>query len=187
MYVVDAVVAFDRLLTVGVVTGGSDVIQTTPGVRNLIIADINGLIRDMIGLVDEQVQAIDAVATELRVELISVVTCCIERILFDEGATGTIMLPYVRCIYVCDMNRCVMEVTRVNIQTQGNDTVATMNRSEGIVILSGSVEEARLVRLGQTEAHRVTFADPSTNRIMLNRHHSYETNMCAVCHVVVCT
>ena len=149
MYVMNAVVAFARLLTVSVVSACGDVIQATPCVRNLIVADIDGLIRDMIGLMDEQVQAIDAIATELRVELISVATRIVERILFDEG-TALVVLPYIRCIHIGDMNGRVMEVTRIDIQTQCDDAVATMDSAQCIVIQTDVTNEAWFVSLGQT-------------------------------------
>ena len=57
------------------------------------------------------------------------------------------------------MYRGILEVTRVDIESQCNDTVATVDGCESIIVDTTGVEEARLVRLGQTPTHRVTFAD----------------------------
>ena len=107
---------------------------------------------------DDERQAVDAIATVLSREAVSVASGRIERVGLDQCAT-TVMLPYVRGIDIRDMYRGILEVTRVDIESQCNDTVATVDGCESIIVDTTGVEEARLVRLGQTPTHRVTFAD----------------------------
>ena len=63
MYVVNAIKTIDGLLTIGVVTGLCDAVQTTPCVRDLVRTDVDRVIGDMIGLMDIEREAVDAVAS----------------------------------------------------------------------------------------------------------------------------
>ena len=146
MYVVDTIVTLGSLSAVLVVAGCGDVIQLMPCVRRLVLTDINRILSDVIGLMDEQVQAIDAIATECRVELVSIVTCGVQGV-FSDLNTCLVMLPNERRINIRDVNGGIVEVTRVDIESQCNDTVATVDRGEGIIIKAAGVEEARLVCL----------------------------------------
>ena len=91
-------------------------------------------------------QAVNAIATESGVELITIVTRSVQGVCCDLH-TGMVVIPYVRSIYIRDVNGGIVEVTRVDIESQCNDTVASVDRGEGIIIKAAGVEEARLVRL----------------------------------------
>lgn len=91
-------------------------------------------------------QAVNAIATESGVELITIVTRSVQGVCCDLY-TGMVVIPYVRSIYIRDVNGGIVEVTREDIETQCNDTVASVDRGEGIIIKAAGVEEARLVCL----------------------------------------
>ena len=63
MYVVNTIVTVHGLLAVDIVIGRTDVIQTTPFIRYIVLADVNRIIPDLIGLMDIQGQTVDTVAT----------------------------------------------------------------------------------------------------------------------------
>ena len=114
---------------------------------------------------DDERQAIDAIATILSREAVSVASVRVERVGVDQSATA-VMLPYVRGIDVCDVYRGIFVVTRIDIEAQHDDTIATMAGSEGIVIQTCVIDVTRLVRLGQTPTHRVSFADRSRDGVI---------------------
>ena len=142
----DAIVAFDGLFAVDIVTGGSDVIQTAPSEWYFVRADINRIIGDSIGLMDEKMQTIDTIAAILGMEVIAIMSRYIERVGIDQRA-ALVMFPYIRRIDISDVNGGIIQVPREDIETQCNDTVASVDRGEGIIIKAAGVEEARLVCL----------------------------------------
>ena len=120
---------------------------------------------ELVGRMDDERQAIDAVATELSRETVTVTTVGIKTIGIDQR-TALVMLPYVWGIDIGDVNRGILEVTRVDIESQHDDTIATMDGSEGIVVQTCVIDVTRLVRLGQTPTHRVSFADRSRDGVI---------------------
>ena len=140
----DAIVAFDGLFAIDIVAGGSDVIQTAPSEWYFVRADINRIIGDSIGLMDEKMQTIDTIAAILGMEVIAIMSRYIERVGIDQRA-ALVMFPYIRRIDISDVNRGIFPITREDIETQCNDTVASVDRGEGIIIKAAGVEEARLV------------------------------------------
>ena len=80
-------------------------------------------------------QTVDAVASVLRWIGEPVSSVGVERVVRQDRSTArTEMLPYIRRIHIGDMNRRVMEMTRVDIQTQCDDTVAPVDGGQGIVV-----------------------------------------------------
>ena len=142
----DAIVAFDGLFAVDIVTGGSDVIQTAPSEWYFVRADINRIIGDLIGLMDEKMQTIDTIAAILGMEVIAIMSRYIERVGINQRA-ALVMFPYIRRIDISDVNRGIFHIPREDIETQCNDTVASVDRGEGIIIKAAGVEETRLVCL----------------------------------------
>ena len=63
MYVMNTVVALYGLLAVLVVSGCGDVVQTAPGVRYIVLTNVDRVIRNTVRLMDIQGQAVDTVAT----------------------------------------------------------------------------------------------------------------------------
>ena len=56
----------------------------------------------------------------------------------------------------------IVEVTRINIESQDDDTIATVVMTrQRVAICTRIFEETRCVALRQTETHRVSFADRS--------------------------
>ena len=53
MYVVDTVVTLGGLSAILIVTGRGDIRQLMPGVRSLVLTDINRILSDVIGLMDK--------------------------------------------------------------------------------------------------------------------------------------
>ena len=137
-----------------ILTGVVDIRLGTPGVRSLTRADLNRITIEVC-LVDEQVQAVNAVATVLVGVDIRVVTFRIERIACYLNA-ALLMDPYVRSVRTGHMVRVVVEVTREHIQAQYDDTVTTVDRTnQRILVVTRFGEETRLMGTGQTELNRV--------------------------------
>ena len=145
---VDTIISIVRARVVIVGSALGDVVPVLPCVRRLTLAN-RDLFDELIRVMDEERDAVDAVATVLRVELKSISPVSIERILFDE-VTALVVLPYVRCVYISDVNGRVMEVTRIDIETQCDDAIATMDRTQCIVIQTDVTNETRFVSLGHT-------------------------------------
>ena len=104
-------------------------------------------------------QAVNAIATESGVELITIVTRSVQGVCCDLH-TGLVVIPYVRSIYIRDVNGGIVEVTRVDIESQCNDTVATVRRThQRILIDTGLADEALRMSTCQTELDRVAETD----------------------------
>ena len=72
------------------------------------------------------------------------------------------MDPDVWRVNICDMFGRIVEVTRIDIESQDDDTIATVVMTrQRVAICTRIFEETRCVALCQTETHRVTFADSS--------------------------
>ena len=107
---------------------------------------------------DHEGKAIDAVATECRLIAVSVSARSIQRVACDL-VSGLHMNPNERRIHISDMFGRIIEVTRIDIEVQNADTIATMAGNKRIIVQTCVVNKARLVRLGQTPTHGVAFAD----------------------------
>ena len=128
--------------------------------------------------------AVDAVATVLGMEGITVASFCRDGIACFLNA-ALHMDPYVRCIHIGDMDRGVVVVTREDIQAQGDDAVATVLCRQGVVVDTVVVQPARLMIVRQAESYRVTLTDGHGDRVMLNRHHLNITHVRTISLVVV--
>ena len=124
MDIVYTIVSFYGLFTPYVIACLCNVIQTTPSVRNIVGTDIQRVVVDLVCLVDEQMQAVDGVATVFRLIAITVHTGRIERVTRDL-CSSLFMDPYERRIHVGNVTNRVMVVLRPNIQIEGNDRIAT--------------------------------------------------------------
>ena len=65
MYVIDTVVTLGGLSAVLVIACLCDVVQLAPCERCLAVTDVDGIVLYVIGLVDEEMQTVDTIATEL--------------------------------------------------------------------------------------------------------------------------
>ena len=63
------------------------------------------------------------------------------------------VFPDIRRVYVGNMYCGVAEMTRIDIQCQGDDAVASMDGGQCIVVQTRHMDEPRLVGFGQTEPH----------------------------------
>ena len=54
MYIMDTIVAVHCLFSIDIISGSRDIIQSTPSIRNLVCTDIEGIICDVIGLMNEE-------------------------------------------------------------------------------------------------------------------------------------
>ena len=78
MYVMDTVVTLCGLFAILVVSCPRDVIQFVPGERSLAITDIDGIFVNVIGLVDNEMQAVNAVTSELALVYVLIIARGVE-------------------------------------------------------------------------------------------------------------
>ena len=70
------------------------------------------------------------------------------------------MDPNVWRVNICDVFGRVVEVTRIDIESQYDDTIATVVMTyQRIAVSARLLEVTRHIQSCQTEAHRVAFAD----------------------------
>ena len=118
---------------------------------------------------DIEGQTIDTVATQLAREDIFVLTCDSELIRTDDGVT-LFVFPDERCIDIRDMSLVFVHLTREDIESHLDDTVAAVQYGgQGIEINAVFVEEERRTVFLETEPHRVAFADRSIKDCMHDR------------------
>ena len=185
-----AVVAIYRLEVGNVVTGLVDIVleygdtvSGVPGVRRCVVADGHGVV-EHIRRMDTQTQAVDTVASEwYRLEDIAVLALCTQRIVSDR-VCALYVVPYIRCIDIGYIYLMVLEVLRIEVEAQRDDTVASVNGRQRIVVQAAQGQVTRQTGLGQTKAQRVAFADRRRDCIVLNRHHANEAYMRTVIAVV---
>ena len=155
MYVNDTVVTFRRLCSPHIITGLGNVIQSFPGVRCLVVTDVDNVFFNVVCLVDSQSQAVNAVTSVYCLEQFAVVTGDIQGVgIFDQHIVLVPgMRPEVRCIDICDIHLFVTQSLRIDIESQNNDTVATVVITcQRVAIGTGIFEETRLIHLAQAEA-----------------------------------
>ena len=81
----------------------SNVISVLPCIRSLTFTDGN-LFNELIRVVNEEIQTIDAVACELRIEVESVFIRSIQGIYTYRVTCMVEVFPYVRSVHISDMN-----------------------------------------------------------------------------------
>ena len=156
MYIVNTVVSVYSLLSILIVSGCSDIIQSTPFVRSLIFADIDCLVVDLIRLVYSQTQAVNRVASVNALHHNAVFSGMIDLSCGVNSSTILIfpyMFPYIRRIHIRDINLLIRTILRPYLQVQRDHAVALVHGLKRIVI-DTCFDEVLI-----SEAIRCAFAD----------------------------
>ena len=144
----------------------SDVVAVLPGVRRLALAD-SYLFDELIGVMYEEVQTINAIACVFRLETIAVFIGRVEAVHTDRVTVVVAVDPNIRGIYIGDMYRQLVVVARMNGEVQHVDMIATMLVDRRIIMVTcGAYKAWCECRLVHAPTHRVTFADGSIDGVV---------------------
>ena len=163
---IDTVVTVFRTRIVEIGTALGNCIVVLPSVRRLTFAD-RELFLEQVGLVHDEVQAINTVASVGGLEAETVFVGCVQRINAYRVAGCIDMQPYVRRINVCNIYCPFSVVPRMNGQVQYLDAITSVGIDRSVVMQTSGKYVARLQgRFVHTPAHGVTFADRSINGVV---------------------
>ena len=144
----------------------SDVVAVLPGVRRLALAD-RYLFDELIGVMYEEVQTINAIACVFRLETIAVFIGRVETVHTDRVTVVVAVDPNIRGIYIGDMYRQLVVVALMNGEVQHVDMIATMLVDRRIIMVTcGAYKAWCKCRLIHAPTHRVTFADGSIDGVV---------------------
>ena len=139
----------DAFLEQSAVAFAADVV---PCVRSLALAD-SYRVAEQVGRMDYQRQAVYTVASMDGRIPETVTTLGVQRIVGVTMSESVRVSPDIRRVYVGNMYCGIAEMTRIDIQCQGDDAVASMDGGQCIVVQTRHMDEPRLVGFGQTEPH----------------------------------
>ena len=107
----------------------------------------------------------------MALEDIFILTCDIQRVSADDN-TALLVLPNERSVHIGNVLLINVHLTREDIQSHLDDTVATMqDGSQGVEINAVFVEEERRAIFPKTETHGVAFTDRRIQCCMHDRQH----------------
>ena len=145
MYYMHAVVSFNRLLAVFIIAGRGDVIQASPLERDIVLANIDRVIRNAISLVDKQRKAVNTVTSVDVRQPATILSGNIQGIGVALYLTVFVpsVNPQIRSIHIGYIHPLVAgREARPNLQMKHNHTIATVNRWDGVAVETGCFVEA---------------------------------------------
>ena len=163
---IDAVVSVFGTRVVVICTALGDVIAVLPSIRRLTLAD-RELFGKLIGVMYEEVQTVNTVASEGRLKSETVFVCSIQAV-YTDGVTCLVeVLPYIRRINIGDMNGLLIVIMRMNGEVQHVYLIAAVRVDGGVIMQTCGMNEARLEsHLIHAPTHGVTLTDRRVNSIV---------------------
>ena len=163
---IDAVVSVFGTRVVVICTALGDVIAVLPSIRRLTFAD-RELFGKLIGVMYEEIQTIDTIASESGLEAVTILAGSIQTIHADRITFCVAVYPYERRIHIRDMFGRLVVVTGMNGEVQHVYLVAAMRVDGGVIMQTCGMNEARLEsRLIHAPTHGVTLTDRRVNSIV---------------------
>ena len=140
-----------------------------PCVRCLVVADGHRIV-EQVGRMDNEREAVNAVASEDAWQYAAVLSCGINAVgvCLEYTVLHPAVSPCVRSVNIGYIDLLVEEQLRIDIEAQNDDAVATVCVLQGVVIQTRGRYEtrSRMALVHEAESHRVTFANLCADRII---------------------